>query len=107
MARIRNIRPDFFQHSGLHRLGKSSGLGLAIPYSFAGLWTQSDCQGVFKWDALMLQVQILPWEGIEFELVLEALEGEGYVRRFEGDDGEPYGWIPKFQKHQAISGREA
>jgi hypothetical protein len=62
MGRIRTIRPDFFLHDGLFDLESNSRLPLRL--AFAGLWTQCDREGRFKWrprrlkpENLMLWIQ--------------------------------------------------
>lgn len=99
MARIRSIKPLFFQHERLFELGNETKFGPLIRIAWAGLWTQADCRGLFEWRPLRLKLAILPWDDVDFAALLEAFEREGMVVRYESD-GKKYGWIRAFSKHQ-------
>lgn len=104
MARIRSIKPEFFAHEELFDLEASCGLPVRL--AFAGLWTVADREGRFKWRPRTIKKDVLPYDDVDFAAVLNALEGAGFVRRYEVD-GEEYGLIPAFHKHQHINTREA
>jgi hypothetical protein len=104
MARIRTIKPEFFAHEGLFDLESSSGLPVRL--AFAGLWTVADREGRFKWRPRSIKKDVLPYDDVDFVAVLNALEGAGFLRRYVVD-GEEYGLIPAFNKHQHINTREA
>ncbi len=103
MARIRSVKPEFFQHEHLFEAEVSSGLPLRI--SFVGLWTQCDREGRFEWRPRQLKLNILPYDNVDFSAVLSALEAHGFVKRYDVE-GKSYGYIPSWLKHQHINSRE-
>lgn len=105
MGRIRTIKPEFFLHEELFEAEAKSELPLRL--AFIGLWTQVDREGRFKWRPRTLKTQILPFDtDVDFGDVLDALERAGFVRRY-AVDGEVFGEIPSWRKHQQINHREA
>ena len=105
MARIRSIKPEFFIDEDLQDL-EASNLGAYCMLVFAGLWGHCSKDGVFEYKPRTLKLSILPF--ITFNMVdtLALLEGAGFIRRFCVEDKE-YGFVPSFEKHQRISGKEA
>lgn len=105
MGRIRTIKPEFFKHEALYDLEHSSGLPIRI--SFVGLLTCCDREGRFKWRPRALKPDILPYDDlIDFEAVLDAMVAAGLLLKYEAE-GDVYGCIPTFLKHQSINQREA
>ena len=113
MARIRTVKPAFFRSHELYlaetaanknRTGKYLGIRLA----FAGLLTAADREGRFKWVPEELKLDCLPYDNVDFNEVLAALEtGKSpFVVRYEHKDGL-YGWIPGFKDHQRPHPAEA
>ena len=80
MARIRTIKPKFFQHEQLFEAEENSGLPLRLAY--VGLWTQCDREGRFEWRPRQLKLNILPYDNCDFSAVLSALESFGFVKRY-------------------------
>ena len=70
-----------------------------------GLWSCSDREGRFKWDARRLGAQILPYEQIDFEVILKILTDNEFIVKYEVD-GKTYGFVPSFSRHQVINNRE-
>jgi len=70
-----------------------------------GLWSCSDREGRFKWDARRLGAQILPYEHIDFEIILNILAENEFIVKYEVD-GKVYGFVPSFSRHQVINNRE-
>ena len=103
MGRIRSIKPEFFQHEGLYDLEEETQLPIRV--AFAGLWTQCDREGRFEWRPRQLGVNVLPYDGIDFSRVLDALATRGFVVRYRVD-GKDYGFVPTWTKHQVINNRE-
>lgn len=103
MGRIRTVKPELFQHERLFELEESTRLPIRV--SFIGLFTQADREGRFKWRPRSLGVNILPFDGLDFSLVLDALALAGFVVKYRVD-GEDYGVIPAFTEHQSINNRE-
>ncbi len=98
--RIRTVRPEFYRHERLQDLGP-------IPMLvFAGLFCQADREGRFLWRPRHLKLDILPFLEFDISSVLEQLAAHDFIKRYEVD-GEPYGYIPSWAKHQVINNREA
>lgn len=104
MARIRSIKPEFFRHHDLFLLEQSSGFPIRTAYS--GLWLCADKEGRFRWLPMQLKLDVLPYDELDFEDVLESLEQGGFIRSYEVD-GKKYGFIPSFKEHQRITGSES
>lgn len=104
MPRQRMVKPEFFLHRDIQRAELHHNLPLRV--SYIGLWTQADREGRFPWKPDMLGVQILPYDGIDFDRVLTALEKEGFIRSYIVD-GRKFGLIPSFQQHQHVHVSEA
>lgn len=105
MARIRTIKPEFFLHDGLYDLESETGLPIRI--SFVGLWCHADREGRFEWQPRRLGVAILPYDGVEFSLVLDALLTRGFLIKYASTTGKQYGCIPSFGSHQVINNKES
>ncbi len=91
-------------HVGLFEAEEESGLPLRL--AFAGLWCAADREGRFKWEPRRLGVQILPYDGLDFSRVLDALVTRGFVEKYASESAE-FGWIPSFLTHQVINNRES
>lgn len=104
MARIRTIKPDFFRHEGLYAAEKETGLPLRV--AFAGLWTASDREGRFEWRPKQLKLDCLPYDEVDFSRVLDALATRGFVVKY-ASEGEEFGFIPSWRKHQVVNNRES
>jgi hypothetical protein len=102
--RIRTIKPEFFHHEGLFEAELETKLPLRV--AFAGLWCIADREGRFKWEPRRIGVQVLPYDGVDFSRVLDALTTRGFVLRYRVGDA-CFGWIPSFLKHQVINNRES
>jgi hypothetical protein len=106
MARIRTIKPDFFRHEGLYEAERKCGLPIRI--AFAGIWTAADREGRFRWQPRALKLDCLPYDDVDFELILNALCDAGFIVKYQGDETDSlYGYIPAWNKHQHINQREA
>lgn len=104
MARIRTVKPEFFLHDRLFDAERQTGLPLRL--SFIGLWCQADREGRFKWQPRRLKPLILPHDEVDFADILDALHGSEFVVRYSAN-GEDFGAIPSWHKHQSINQREA
>lgn len=103
MARIRTIKPEFFLHEELYDSEQQTGLPLRL--AFSGLWTQADREGRFVWRARKLKTQILPYDDVDFDRVLNALHQYGFIVKYSVD-GEVFGCIPSWSDHQTVNIRE-
>jgi hypothetical protein len=102
-GRIRTVKPEFYQHSGLYDAEVEFSLPLRLAYE--GLWNYSDREGLFEWKPRELKLNILPYDPVDFARVLDALATRGFVVRY-ACRGREYGWIPTFKEHQIINNRE-
>ncbi len=103
MSKIRTVKPELFRHEQLFEAEQSSGLPLRL--IFIGLFTVVDAEGRFRWRPRQLKLDILPYDEINFSAVLSALSEFGFIQRYEYE-GECYGYIPTWRKHQSINQRE-
>lgn len=103
MARIRTVKPELFKHEELFELEEETGLPIRI--AFVGLFTCCDREGRFKWRPRALKLDVLPYDMIDFSRVLDALTTRGFVVKYEVN-GEAFGEIPSFKRHQTINNKE-
>ena len=101
--RIRTVKPEFFMHAELSDIERISNVPVRL--AFIGLWCACDREGRFKWDARRLGVQILPYDHIDFEIILDILHKNSFIEKYEVD-GKTYGCVPSFHRHQVINNRE-
>lgn len=104
MARIRTIKPEFFQHEALQDLEKLHA-PLKPMLVFASLWGHCDKNGVFQWKPRALKLHILPFLEFDLEESLALLERAGQLESFE-HEGKRYGYVATFREHQRITGKE-
>lgn len=104
MSRIRTVKPDLFRHEALFEAEASSKLPLRL--AFIGLFTAVDREGRFRWRPRQLKLDVLPFDEVDFALVLDALHDGGFITRYESA-GEEYGAIPSWSLHQIINNRES
>lgn len=102
-VRIRTIKPGFYLHEGLYDLEMETGLPIRVAYS--GLWCAADREGRFPWKPRTLKACILPYDNLDFSRVLDALATRGFIVRY-ASNGEEFGYIPTFHRHQVINNRE-
>ena len=104
MARIRTIKPELARHRVLFDLERETG----APFRF--IWamfpTVCDREGRFRWRPWDLKLDIAPYDEIDFGAVMDRLHAEGMIERYE-HDGQQYGVIPTFLKHQTVNLRES
>src|SRR5438034_6018887 len=103
-SRIRTVKPEFFQHEGLFDLERKTDLPIRV--SFVGLWTCCDREGRFRWRPRQLKVNILPYDSVDMERVLDVLASSGFIVKYEVR-GELYGCIPSWNRHQVINNKES
>lgn len=93
MARIRNIKPDFFTSEDIGALTVHSRL------LYVALWTMADIEGKMKYQPTALAAQCMPFEMEKFEDCLSELIKNKHVLFYESG-GKKYLLIPKFTEHQ-------
>jgi len=104
MARIRTVKPEFFKHYDLFKAEEESGLPLRV--AFSGLWTCADKEGRFKWQPAQLKLDVLPYDKVDFEIVLNILVQKEFIVKYSVDN-KWFGCIPTLPEHQRFSGKEA
>ena len=99
MARIRTIKPEFWQDEDLAALDAETRL-LAI-----GLLNHSDDEGYFKAHPALINAVVFPFSetSVNIHGMLMQLSNVGYLRLFEGVDGKKYGEVVGFTKHQKVN----
>ncbi len=104
MSRIRTVKPELFKHEDLFNAEINSKLPLRL--AFIGLLTCCDREGRFKWRPQRLKLDMLPYDNnVDIVQVLDALAKHGFIKKYE-HQGEWYGYIPSWSKHQQINNRE-
>lgn len=79
MARIRTIKPEFFDDEHLCELPFEARL------CFIGLWTQADKAGRMEDRPKRLKARIFPFDDVDMDSLLSALHREGFIVRYEVD----------------------
>lgn len=103
MARIRTIKPEIARHELLFETERAS--GLPIRFAWAVLPTLCDREGRFRWRPRVMKPDVLPYDDVDFETVMNLLLERGFVVKYR-HGSEWYGLIPTFLKHQHINPRE-
>ena len=104
MSRIRTVKPELFRHEGLFEAEIANKLPLRL--AFIGLLTCCDREGRFKWRPQRLKLDMLPYDNnVDIVQILDALAKHGFIKKYEYQ-GEWYGYIPSWSKHQQINNRE-
>lgn len=99
MARIRTVKPDFFDDEKLATISRDARL------LFIGLLVCSDDYGVVKGHPVWLKSKIFPYDDLSqicFNDFLSEIESIGIIKPFVAH-GEKYYFIKNFQKHQVIN----
>ena len=104
MSRIRTVKPELFKHDELFDAEIKHKLPLRI--AFVGLFTCCDREGRFKWHPRRLKTDILPYDEVDAEQVFNVLAQYGFIKKYE-HQGQAYGYIPSWHKHQHINHRES
>lgn len=99
MARTRYIKPATFLDEEL------ADLPIEARYFFAGLWTQADREGRLEDRPKSLKAQILPWDKVDADRLLDLLAPK-FIQRYSVE-GRRYIWIVQFSKHQNPHKKEA
>ena len=94
MARIRTIKPEFFDDPDVAELSMEARL------LFIGLWTQADREGRLEDDMRRLKVKVFPYDQVDMESLAAELHGMDMIRRYSDDTGKGLIWVTKFGRHQ-------
>lgn len=99
MARIRSVKPEFWNDRRLARLSRDARL------LYIALWNLSDEHGRLHGDARYIKGHALPYDDdLDLDAVdelIDELEEHGRVQRYE-HDGDPYLYLPNLAKHQRL-----
>ena len=93
MARIRTIKPEFFQDEDLAKLEPLDRI------AFEGLWCYADKAGRLEDRPHRLKVQILPYDTVDFDVILDRLSKAKFIIRYK-IDSQKYIQIRTFLRHQ-------
>jgi uncharacterized phage protein (TIGR02220 family) len=103
-SRIRTVKPELFRHRDLFNL--EDRIGLPVRLFWVGLFTVADRDGRFRWIPELLKLDILPYDNLNIEIILNGLWREGFIKKYE-IDSKCYGFIPTWDDHQHINHRES
>lgn len=99
MARIRTIKPEFWQDERLATLPRDTRM------LFIGLWNLADDHGRLRGHPSFIQGQVFPYDhDIDIPNSLEQLELAGRIVQYRRD-GQRFIWIRKFSEHQKMDKR--
>ena len=99
MARIRTIKPKFWDDTRIGRITRDARL------LYIGLWTFSDDIGVVIGDSIWLKSKIFPYDQIQvqqFEKWLNELVINGFICLLSYKE-ERFIYLPNFTRHQVIN----
>lgn len=96
MARIRSIKPEFWQDELV------AGLPMEARLLFIGLISLADDEGRFRANPRFVAAQVFPYDAqVDVVAAMAHLERIGRVQLYEAE-GQSFGWIRNFLKHQRI-----
>lgn len=96
MARIRNIKPDFWTDEKLVELETWERL------LFIGLWNFADDEGYMPYSPKRIKMQIFPGDSLEVSRGIQSLISIGAVELFDSEYGQVL-HVSKWSKHQKVS----
>jgi hypothetical protein len=96
MARIRNIKPDFWTDEKLVELEPVERL------LFIGLWNFSDDEGFLPFSPKRIKMQIFPGDSLEISVALQSLISIGALTLYDYGDGQVL-HVTNWAKHQKVS----
>lgn len=104
MSRIRTVKPEISRHELLFEAEKKT--KLPIRFAWTMMFGICDREGRFRWRSRQLKLDVLPYDDVDFEKILNTFVEYGFIKKYTVD-GEAYGCIPSWHKHQTINIREA
>ena len=96
MARIRTIKPKFWDDIKIGRISRDARL------LYIGMWTFCDDLGVIIAEPIWLKSKIFPYDQIQiqqFEKICSELLRNGFISLFSYND-EKFYYLPKFSRHK-------
>lgn len=102
MARIRTIKPDFWEDEGI------GCLSMAARLLFIATWNMADDEGLLRWTPEILKAQAFPYDHDVTSALVESLMGELVAGNFvvpyvAGQSQQKLAYIVNFRKHQRIN----
>ncbi len=95
MARIRTVKPEFFQHEGLASCSPHARL-LAV-----ALTQLADRRGRIRYVPMQVHAHAFPWEAtVKVPALLAELEAVDYLKIYS-IEGRDYIWIVNFENTSA------
>ena len=103
MARIRNIKPEFWDDEDLGKLLRD------VRLLFIGLWNQADKSGRLEDRPARLLARLFPYDKdlkeVDLDAMLHDLALGGFIERYEANSKRII-QIRQFTKHQYLSKHE-
>jgi hypothetical protein len=98
MARIRSIKPEFWEDEAVGQISHAARL------LFIGTWTLADDQGLLRWTPAYLRAALFMYDDMTLARARELsreVEEAGLVTPYEAN-GEQLAQVRNFSKHQRI-----
>lgn len=99
MARIRTIKPKFYDDVKIGRLSRDA------RYLYIALWVFADDVGVANGDTIWLKSKVFPYDQIQvqqFEKWMNELVTNGFICLLSYN-GERFIYLPNFTRHQVVN----
>lgn len=99
MARIRSLKPEFWEDEEIGLLSRDARL------LYMACWNAADDEGLMRWTSPYLKACAFMYDDElttgDVELLMKELADAGFVLPYRGGKSQQQlGWIPSFRKHQ-------
>lgn len=96
MARIRTVKPEFWEDEKIASLSRDARL------LFIGLWNHADDSGRMRAHPRFVQSKVFPYDlDLDVRPLIRELASNGFLCLYSSD-GQDYLWVRNFSKHQRI-----
>lgn len=99
MARIRTIKPEFFDDEEV------AAMSFPARLAFIGLWGHADREGRMKDRPIRLKARILPFDDVDMDGLLDEMARHGFIQRYVAG-GVNLIQVRTLTRHQQLSPRE-
>lgn len=99
MARIRTIKPKFWDDIKLSKISRDARL------LFVGMWNFADDLGVIVGDSIWIKSKVFPYDQIQltqFERWIQELVKNGFISQLS-HKGDDFYYLPNLTRHQVIN----
>ena len=99
MARIRTIKPEFWDDLKVAKISRDARL------LYIGMWNFADDLGVIIGDSLWIKSKVFPFDQIQiqqFDKWIQELVKSGFISQFS-HKGEDFYYLPNLTRHQVIN----